>query len=190
MSQITRCSWAGIDPEMIQYHDTSWGVPVHDDCVLFEFLVLEGMQAGLSWSTVLKRRRSLRAAFDSYDVGLIAKYGEDDHERLMADRGIIRHTGKVRSVPQNARSFQKVQEEYGSFHNYLWDFVGGQPIQSNFTTLAELPAKSELSVKLSKDLIRRDFAFVGPTIMYAFMQAVGVVNDHTTDCFRHSELCH
>jgi len=174
---------------MTAYHDKEWGVPVHDDRVLFEFIVLEGMQAGLSWSTVLNRRPSFRIALDDYDIERIAAYDEAEHERLMANRGIIRHTAKVRAVKQNAQAFIKVQEEFGSFDKYLWDFVGGEPIQNNFPTLADLPVKTDLSVKLGKDLVKRGFAFVGPTIVYAYMQAVGVVNDHTTDCFLHPSNC-
>lgn len=174
---------------MTAYHDKEWGVPVHDDRVLFEFIVLEGMQAGLSWSTVLNRRPSFRIALDDYDIERIAAYDEAEHERLMANRGIIRHTAKVRAVKQNAQAFLKIQEEFGSFDKYLWDFVGGEPIQNNFPTLADLPVKTDLSVKLGKDLVKRGFAFVGPTIVYAYMQAVGVVNDHTTDCFCHPGNC-
>ena len=189
MSEIVRCAWAISSPEMTAYHDKEWGVPVHDDRVLFEFIVLEGMQAGLSWSTVLNRRPSFRIALDDYDIERIAAYDEAEHERLMANRGIIRHTAKVRAVKQNAQAFIKVQEEFGSFDKYLWDFVGGEPIQNNFPTLADLPVKTDLSVKLGKDLVKRGFAFVGPTIVYAYMQAVGVVNDHTTDCFLHPSNC-
>ena len=189
MSEIVRCAWAISSPEMTAYHDKEWGVPVHDDRVLFEFIVLEGMQAGLSWSTVLNRRPSFRIALDDYDIERIAAYDEAEHERLMANRGIIRHTAKVRAVKQNAQAFIKVQEEFGSFDKYLWDFVGGEPIQNNFPTLADLPVKTDLSVKLGKDLVKRGFAFVGPTIVYAYMQAVGVVNDHTTDCFCHPGNC-
>ena len=189
MSEIVRCAWAISSPEMTAYHDKEWGVPVHDDRVLFEFIVLEGMQAGLSWSTVLNRRPSFRIALDDYDIERIAAYDEAEHERLMANRGIIRHTAKVRAVKQNAQAFIKIQEEFGSFDKYLWDFVGGEPIQNNFPTLADLPVKTDLSVKLGKDLVKRGFAFVGPTIVYAYMQAVGVVNDHTTDCFCHPSNC-
>ena len=189
MSEIVRCAWAISSPEMTAYHDKEWGVPVHDDRVLFEFIVLEGMQAGLSWSTVLNRRPSFRIALDDYDIERIAAYDEAEHERLMANRGIIRHTAKVRAVKQNAQAFIKIQEEFGSFDKYLWDFVGGEPIQNNFPTLADLPVKTDLSVKLGKDLVKRGFAFVGPTIVYAYMQAVGIVNDHTTDCFCHPGNC-
>jgi len=189
VSEIVRCAWAISSPEMTAYHDKEWGVPVHDDRGLFEFIVLEGMQAGLSWSTVLNRRPSFRIALDDYDIARIANYDENEHERLMANRGIIRHTAKVRAVKQNAQAFLKVQEEFGSFDKYLWDYVGGAPIQNNFPTLADLPVKTDLSVKLGKDLVKRGFAFVGPTIVYAFMQAVGVVNDHTTDCFLHPCNC-
>jgi len=189
VSEIVRCAWAISSPEMTAYHDKEWGVPVHDDRVLFEFIVLEGMQAGLSWSTVLNRRPSFRIALDDYDIERIAAYDEAEHERLMANRGIIRHTAKVRAVKQNAQAFIKIQEEFGSFDKYLWDFVGGEPIQNNFPTLADLPVKTDLSVKLGKDLVKRGFAFVGPTIVYAYMQAVGIVNDHTTDCFCHPGNC-
>jgi len=189
VSEIVRCAWAVSSPEMTAYHDKEWGVPVHDDRVLFEFIVLEGMQAGLSWSTVLNRRPSFRVALDDYDIERIAAYDEAEHERLMANRGIIRHTAKVRAVKQNAQAFIKVQEEFGSFDQYLWDFAGGTPLQNNFPTLADLPVKTDLSVKLGKDLVKRGFAFVGPTIVYAYMQAVGVVNDHTTDCFLHPCNC-
>ncbi len=186
-AELVRCAWAGSDPLMQAYHDLEWGVPVHDDRVLFEFLTLEGAQAGLSWSTILKRRDTYRAAFHDFDIARIAAYGDDDVARLLADPGIIRNRAKVHATIGNARAALEVQREHGSLDAYLWSAVGGSPRRNRFTSLADLPAETPESKALSKALRARGFGFVGPTIMYAFMQATGMVNDHTTDCFRSAE---
>ena len=182
-----RCAWAQGALDIV-YHDTEWGVPEHDDRRLFELLILEGAQAGLSWSTILKKRESYRAAFDGFDAGKIAKYDDRKVAALLADAGIVRNRLKVASAIGNARAFLAVQKEWGSFDRYVWGFVGGVPRQNGWTTRAQLPAKTAESDALSRDLLRRGFKFVGSTICYAFMQAVGMVNDHTTDCFRHAPL--
>jgi len=184
----TRCGWAGADPLYVAYHDEEWGVPVHDDQTLFEFLILEGAQAGLSWSTILNKRENYRRAFDNFDPKKVAAYDEAKVAELLSDPGIVRNKLKVRSAVANARAFLAVQEEFGRFDAYIWQFVGGQPKQNGWRTLAEIPAQTAESEAMSKDLRRRGFNFVGPTICYAFMQAVGMVNDHTVDCFRHQEL--
>ena len=183
-TEVVRCTWAGTNPLMQSYHDLEWGVPVHDDRVLFEFLTLEGAQAGLSWATILKRRDTYRAAFHDYDIARIAAYEDDDVARLLADPGIIRNRAKVHATIANARATLEVQRELGSLDAYLWSFVGGTPRRNRFATLADLPTDTPESRALSKDLRKRGFGFVGPTIIYAFMQATGLVNDHTTDCFR------
>ena len=182
---MNRCAWVGNNPLMAEYHDSEWGVPVHDDQKLFEFLILEGAQAGLTWQTILNKRENYRKAFDGFDPAKVAAYTEDDVARLLADPGIVRNRLKVRAAIGNARAFLEVQREFGSFDRYLWQFVGGQPIKNTFRSLAEIPAKTTESDALSKDLLKRGFKFVGSTICYAFMQAVGMVNDHTVDCFRH-----
>jgi DNA-3-methyladenine glycosylase I len=182
-----RCPWAKNDLS-IEYHDTEWGVPVHDDRTLFEFLVLEGAQAGLSWETILKKRLSYREAFDQFDPGLVARYAEKKVQALLANPGIIRNRLKVEAAIQNAKGFLAVQQECGSFDQYVWRFVGGVPKQNAWTTLKDVPAKTPESDALSKDLKRRGFKFVGSTICYAFMQAVGMVNDHLVGCLRHEEL--
>ncbi len=187
MSQ-TRCAWVPDDPLYRAYHDEEWGTPVHDDRLLFEFLILEGAQAGLSWSTILKKRDHYRAAFDGFDPARVAAYDADKIAALLADPGIVRNRRKVESAVQNARAFLEVQREFGSFDAYVWGFVGGKPLHNGFRSLAEIPAETPESRALSKDLKRRGFNFVGPTICYAFMQAVGMVNDHTVDCFRYAEL--
>ena len=184
-----RCEWCGTEPLYIDYHDQEWGVPVHDDKLLFEFLVLEGAQAGLSWITILKKRENYRKAFDFFDYEPIAKYTQHDIERLMNDPGIVRNRLKIESAIKNARGVLQIQEEFGSFDAYLWRYVKGTPIQNKWRSIAEVPTQTEISEMMSKDLKKRGFNFVGPTICYAFMQAVGMVNDHTTDCFRHDELC-
>ena len=184
----TRCGWAGADPLYVAYHDEEWGVPVHDDQTLFEFLILEGAQAGLSWSTILNKRENYRRAFDNFDPKQVAAYDEAKVAELLSDPGIVRNKLKVRSAVANARAFLAVQEEFGRFDAYIWQFVGGQPKQNGWRTLAEIPAQTAESEAMSKDLKKRGFNFVGPTICYAFMQAVGMVNDHTVDCFRHQEL--
>lgn len=183
-----RCEWVGSDPLYVAYHDEEWGVPVHDDRTLFEFLILEGAQAGLSWSTILNKRENYRRAFDNFDPQKVAAYGEDKIAELLDDPGIVRNRLKVRSAVQNAHAFLQVQEEFGSFDAYVWQFVGGEPIQNEWQSLSEIPAETDVSRALSKDLKKRGFNFVGPTIIYAFMQAVGLVNDHVVHCFRYDEI--
>lgn len=180
-----RCDWAGDDPLYARYHDEEWGVPVHDDRQLFEMLNLEGAQAGLSWITILRKRENYRAAFDNFDAAKIAAYDEAKIAELLADPGIVRNRLKVRGVVKNAQAFLAVQEEFGSFDAYIWRFVGGEPIVYERQTVGDIPAQSPEAEAMSKDLKKRGFTFVGPTICYAFMQAVGMVNDHTVDCFRH-----
>ena len=180
-----RCAWAGTDPLMQAYHDTEWGVPVHDDRALFELLVLEGAQAGLSWLTVLRRREGYRAAFANFEIATVARFDDADIERLLADERIIRNRAKVHAAIGNARATLQVQEEFGSLDAFLWSFVGGAPLQNTFREMSELPADTATSREMSKALKERDFRFVGPTICYAFMQSAGLVNDHVTDCFRH-----
>lgn len=182
-----RCAWAEGDPLLIAYHDREWGVPVHDDKLIFEFLILESMQAGLSWMTILRKRENFRLAFDGFDPVMIAGYGEREVERLLADPGIIRNRRKIEAVIQNARAFLEVQSALGTFDAYIWQFVGGKPIVNSWKTIAEIPAQTPQAIALSDDLKRRGFRFVGPTICYAHMQATGMVNDHTIDCFRYLE---
>jgi len=183
-----RCDWTSDDEMMIKYHDEEWGVPKHDDRRLFEDLVLDGAQAGLSWSTILNKRENYREAFDNFDPVKVAAYDEVKIEELLQNAGIVRNRQKVNSAVKNAKVFLKIQEEFGSFDAYIWGFVDGVPIQNERKTMSELPAKTELSEGISKDLKKRGFNFVGPTIIYAFMQAVGLVNDHTVDCFRYHEV--
>ena len=183
-----RCSWAGDDALYQQYHDTEWGVPLHDDRRLFEFLILEGAQAGLSWITILRKRENYRAAFDGFDAERIAAYGANKIESLLLDAGIVRNRLKVQAAITNARRFLDVQDEFGSFDRFIWQFVGGRTRQNRWRSMAEVPASTTESDALSRELKRRGFKFVGPTICYAHMQATGMVNDHTTDCFRHAEL--
>ena len=182
---IHRCAWTSDDPLLIAYHDKEWGVPVHEDGKLFEFLILEGAQAGLSWLTVLRKRENYRAAFDGLDPAVVAGYKEKDIQRLLKNEGIIRNRSKIETAIINANKFLDIQDEFGSFDAYIWSFVGGKPIDQRFTSLARIPATTAESDAMSKDLKKRGFKFVGPTICYAFMQAVGMVNDHTVDCFRH-----
>lgn len=184
----TRCAWVGDDPLYTAYHDREWGVPVYDDRLIFEFLLLEGAQAGLSWATILRKRENYRLAFDGFDPQAVARYGEDDIARLLADPGIVRNRLKVRAAVSNARAFLDVQQEFGAFSTYIWGFVGGRPIQNAWKMIAEIPARTTESDALSKDLVRRGFKFTGSTIVYAHMQATGMVNDHTVDCFRYREL--
>ena len=184
----TRCAWANGGPLEIEYHDTEWGVPVHDDRILFEFLTLEGAQAGLSWSTVLKKRPTYRLAFEDFDPARVARFTPARVERLMKDPGIVRHRQKVESTVSNARAFLDVQKEFGSFDRYVWQFVGGAQHTEKRRALGNIPARTPESDALSKDLKRRGFKFVGSTICYAFMQAVGMVNDHVVTCFRYSEV--
>ena len=180
-----RCAWAGNDPLYIRYHDNEWGVPVHDDRALFEFLVLEGAQAGLSWLTVLRKRDNYREAFDNFDARRVAEYGEEKVAELLENAGIIRNQLKVRSAIRNAQAFLEVQQEFGSFDSYSWKFVGGKPLKNAWRSMDEIPATSRESDLFSKDLKKRGFTFVGSTIMYAHMQATGMVNDHVVDCFRY-----
>jgi len=184
----TRCEWAGADPLYVAYHDKEWGVPVHDDRLLFEFLVLEGAQAGLSWITILRKREGYRAAFDDFDPALVAQYDEAKIEALLADPGIVRNRRKVESAVQNAKAFLTVQAEFGSFDEYVWQFVGEYPKVNSWRSWKEIPAQTPESRAFSKDLVSRGFKFVGPTICYAHMQATGMVNDHVVGCFRHREL--
>lgn len=184
---MERCGWAGDDPLYITYHDTEWGVPERDSRALWEVLVLEGFQAGLSWITVLRKRDNFRAAFQGFDPEAIAGWGEAEVARLLDDPGIIRHRGKIAATIGNARAWQEIEAEQG-FARYIWDFVDGRPVQNRFATLAEVPADTDISRKLSKDLKRRGFRFCGPTITYAFMQAAGLVNDHLVTCPCHAEV--
>lgn len=185
---MKRCAWATGDQLLIEYHDKEWGVQVHDDRKLFEFLVLEGSQAGLSWITVLKKRTNYQRAFDSFDPAKIARYPEKDVNRLLADPGIIRNRLKIMAAITNAQKFLDVQNEFGSFDTYIWRFTDGEPIKHRFRSLSQIPAKTRESDAMSEGLQRSGFKFVGSTICYAFMQAVGMVNDHTTNCFRYSQL--
>jgi DNA-3-methyladenine glycosylase I len=184
----TRCPWCGDDPLYRQYHDTEWGVPVHDDTKLFEFIMLEGAQAGLSWITILRKREAYRRAFADFDVERVARFGASDVQRLMADAGIVRNRLKIESAIGNARAFIEVQESHGSFDRYIWDWVDGRPIVNTFKSMSEVPALTPLSEKLSKDLKKHGFRFVGPTIVYAHMQATGMVNDHLVGCYRWREV--
>jgi len=185
---VTRCAWVGEDPLYVSYHDKEWGVPVHDDRLLFEFLVLEGAQAGLSWLTILRKREGYRRAFAGFDPVAVAAFGSEDIERLLADPGIVRNRLKIGSAVANAQAFLRVQEEFGSFDAYVWGLVGGETIHNEWRTLGEIPAKTPEAERVSAELKKRGFRFVGPTICYAHMQATGMVNDHTVDCFRYEEL--
>lgn len=179
-----RCSWVGSNELMIKYHDEEWGIPVHDDVKLFEFLILESAQAGLSWQTVLNKRENYRNSFDSFDAVKISNYSEDKVQELMNNEGIIRNRLKILSVIQNAKSFLKIQKEYGSFDKYIWQFVNYQTIDNNVLSISDIKSKTEQSDMMSKDLLKNGFKFVGSTICYAFMQAVGMVNDHEISCFK------
>ncbi|HEV2322707.1 MAG TPA: DNA-3-methyladenine glycosylase I [Terracidiphilus sp.] len=187
LTQI-RCAWSGNNPRMAEYHDQEWGVPVHEDRTLFEFLILEGAQAGLSWQTVLNKRENYRKAFSSFDAKKIARYTAADAARLMADAGIIRNRLKVDAAIRNAQAFLQVQKEFGSFDAYIWQFAGGKPIDHKLLSMKDVPARTPESDAMSKDLLKRGFKFVGSTICYAFMQAVGMVNDHEVKCFRYKEV--
>jgi len=184
---MKRCTWASNDIN-IPYHDTEWGVPLHDDRALFEFLVLEGAQAGLSWDTILKKRENYRAAFDNFDPVKVARYSDARIAKLLANEGIIRIRLKVASAVTNAKAFLRVQDEFGSFDSYIWQFVDGKPIKNAWTKTGQVPAKTDVSDAISKDLKKRGFSFVGSTIMYAHMQATGMVNDHLVSCFRYKEV--
>jgi DNA-3-methyladenine glycosylase I len=184
---LTRCGWAQ-SPLGIKYHDEEWGVPQHDDRVLFEFLVLEGAQAGLSWSTILEKRANYRRAFDNFHASKVARYDDRKTAKLLADPGIVRNRLKIAAAIQNAKAFLAVQKEFGTFDGYLWQFVQGRSIRNAWKTLSQVPARTPEAEAMSKDLLRRGFKFVGPTICYAFMQAVGMVNDHLVSCFRYSAV--
>lgn len=188
MTDMSRCSWCGSDPLYVAYHDTEWGTPLHDERALFEALILDGAQAGLSWFTILKKRENYRRAFDGFDAERIARYGEADVARLLADPGIVRNRLKVAAAIGNARATLAIREEFGGLDAYLWRFVDGRPIVNAWRELAEIPARTALSDAIGKDLQKRGFKFVGSTITYAFMQGVGLVNDHLASCFRHREL--
>ena len=183
-----RCEWAGSDPLYIHYHDTEWGVPLHDDRRLFEFLILEGAQAGLSWITILKKRQNYREAFDNFDARKVVSYDDRKIGELLNNPGIVRNRLKIAAAVRNAEAFLSLQNEYGSFDKYIWQFVNGRSKKNRWKSLAEIPASTDASNAMSRDLKRKGFGFVGPTICYAFMQAVGLVNDHTIDCFRYNEV--
>jgi DNA-3-methyladenine glycosylase I len=183
-----RCGWVTTDPLYLRYHDEEWGVPIHDDRRLFEFLILEGAQAGLSWSTILKKRENYRPAFDHFDPRNVARYDEAKIEELLSNPGIVRNRQKIAAAIQNAQAFLAIQKEFGSFDAYIWQFVGGQPRQNAWKTLQDIPANTAESDAMSQDLVKRGFGFVGSTICYAFMQAIGIVNDHVVDCFRYKEV--
>ena len=184
-SSKQRCDWVGSDPIYIAYHDEEWGVPEYDDRALYEKLVLDGFQAGLSWITILKKRDAFREAFEGFEPDRIVRFRERDVERLLGNSGIVRHRGKIEGAISNARAYLEIMEEPGGFSAYLWGYVNGKPVQNRFARMADVPAATDMSKALSKDLKARGFKFCGPTIVYAFAQAVGMVNDHTTDCFRH-----
>ena len=183
-----RCAWCGTDPLYMEYHDTEWGVPVYNDDKLFEFLILETFQAGLSWITILRKRENFRKAFDAFDYKKIATYKEAKYEELMLDEGIIRNKLKIKATISNAVSFMRIQKEFGSFSKYIWAFTNGNPIKNTSNNLNEIPATTAISGLISKDLKKRGFKFVGPTVIYAHMQATGMVNDHVVDCFRYNEV--
>jgi len=188
MNKQNTCSWPGNNPLMIAYHDKEWGIPLHDDMKIFEFLVFDAFQAGLSWSIVLKKREGFRKAFDHFDYKKIARYNEDKIHQLLKDEGIIRNQLKIRATVNNAQRFLEVRKEFGTFDKYIWQFTGNKPIVNKWNQLNQLPAKSTESDAMSKDLQKRGFKFVGSTICYAFMQAAGMVNDHLVDCYRYKEL--
>ena len=188
MKNKQRCLWVTDDPLDIDYHDIEWGVPIYDDRLLFEFLILEGMQAGLSWITILKKRDNYRKAFDNFKANIIVDYDENKLAALMKNPGIIRNRLKIQSIVNNAHSFLKIKQDWGKFSNYIWSFVEGSPIQNNWENIKYIPTETAISLAMSKDLKKRGFKFVGSTICYAFMQATGMVNDHTINCFRHKEI--
>lgn len=185
---MTRCPWPGSDPLYVAYHDREWGVPVRDDATLFEFLVLESAQAGLSWITILRKREGYREAFAGFDASAVAGFTPHHVEELLKNPGIVRNRKKIEATVRNAQAFLRVQEEHGSFSRYLWDFVGGEPLVNRWQSMAEVPPVTPLAEQISKDMKRRGFSFLGPTVMYAHLQATGLVNDHLTDCFRWKEL--
>lgn len=183
-----RCKWAGTDPVYVEYHDNEWGVPLHNDCKLFELFILEGMQAGLSWITILKKRQNFRQAFDDFDAKKIAEYNYDKIIQLLSNKNIIRNRLKIEAAVQNAKAFLRIQKEFGSFDSYLWRFVNNKPVRNAWKVHEDIPAKTKASIEMSKELNKKGFKFAGPTICYSFMQAVGMVNDHTTNCFRYNEI--
>ncbi|MEM0135823.1 MAG: DNA-3-methyladenine glycosylase I [Thermoplasmatales archaeon] len=187
-SERGRCGWSSKDFLMIEYHDREWGVPAHDDTVLFEFLILEGAQAGLNWLTILQRREDYRRAFDSFDFGKVAKYNEQKISSLLHNEKIIKNRLKIESAVTNARAFLNVRREFGTFDRYIWQFVDGNPIKNSWASLDMIPSHTDISDKMSKDLVKRGFKFVGPTICYSYMQAVGMVNDHLVSCFRYNQV--
>lgn len=187
-TDIIRCKWAQLDPLMIDYHDKEWGVAQHNDIKLFEFLILEGAQAGLSWSTVLRKRENYSKAFEYFNPEKVANFTENDITRIINTGGIIKNLLKIKSAITNAKMFQKIKQEYGTFDKYIWEFTNYQPQINSFQSSSEIPASTDISKKMSKSLKKRGFTFVGPTICYAFMQAVGIVNDHLTECFRYQEI--
>jgi len=188
MTNRKRCAWAGSDLLYVEYHDREWGVPQHRDRRLFEMLILEGAQAGLSWLTILRKRQNYRKAFSGFDPAKVARYDKRSVERLMSDAGIVRNRAKIASAIRNARAFLEIRREFRTFDRFLWKFVDGTPVINHWRSVAEIPPSTELSTALSRELKKRGMNFVGPTVCYAFMQAVGMVNDHTTDCFRYREL--
>jgi DNA-3-methyladenine glycosylase I len=188
MKNLTRCPWPANDKLMIKYHDKEWGVPVHNDRKLFEFLLLEGFQAGLSWKTILHKRENFKEAFDNFDFNKIAKYDKKKINSLMKNSGIIRNRMKINAAVNNAKAFIEIRKEFGTFNKYIWSFINNKPVINKFKSLSELPAKTELSDKISEDLKKRGFKFVGSTVIYAHMQATGMVNDHLVSCFRYNEL--
>lgn len=185
---MKRCSWCLNDPIYIKYHDEEWGVPVHDDNKHFEFLVLESAQAGLSWLTILKRREGYRKAYDDFDPNKVAEYDEEKIDEMMSDKGIIRNRRKIESSIKNARVFLDIQKEFGSFDKYIWSFTNGKVVKNHYESIEDIPAKTDLSEKVSKNLKKRGCSFLGPTIMYSHLQAVGIINDHTIDCFRYDQV--
>ena len=187
-SKLTRCEWPGDNELSIEYHDREWGVPLHDDNLLFEYLILDAFQAGLSWQTILNKRKNFKKAFHNFNAKKISKYSEKDKSRLLNDAGIIRNRLKINSAITNAQKFLEIQKEFGSFDKYVWQFTNHKTINNKFKNLSNLPAKTKESEKMSEDLKKRGFKFCGPTICYAFMQAAGMVNDHTTNCFRYKEV--
>jgi DNA-3-methyladenine glycosylase I len=188
MNDLFRCEWCGSDPLYVDYHDTEWGVPVHDDHQLFEILVLEGAQTGLTWLTILQKREHYRRAFHDFDPEVIARYDSRDHERLMADSGIVRNRHKIEAAIRAARGYRLITKEHGSFSHFLWRYIGGKPRQNAWKALADIPASTPEAERMSHDLRRFGFNLVGPTVCYAFMQAVGMVNDHVTSCHRHPQV--
>ncbi|WP_349769969.1 DNA-3-methyladenine glycosylase I [Mesotoga prima] len=188
MNEVFRCPWAEVDKLYIEYHDTEWGVPLHDDNIWFEFLILEGAQAGLSWHTVLKKREEYRKAFSGFDPRVVSKYGENEITKLVENPGIIRNRKKIHSAINNAKRFIQIQEEYGTFDSYVWSFVNNKPIINTWESLSEIPSVTEKSVEISRSLRDKGFTFVGPKIVYALMEATGMVNDHLVGCFRYSEV--